>query len=231
MLSARESFRRGRLTASPKTTVQTFEFKTGIQPLRLDFTRDGMVYIPTSYTHKQPCPLVVMLHGAGGAAEHGLNLLMQYADDQHLLLLAPASRVNTWDVIVKNTFNSDVIFIDEALSLVFERYNIDVKHIAIGGFSDGASYALSLGLSNGDLFTHIIAFSPGFYHTIENKGYPNIFISHGVKDKILPIAPCSRRIVPRLKRLRHNIRYEEFQGEHEIPQDVSVAAINWFLKS
>ena len=30
------------------------------------------------------------------------------------------------------------------------------------GFSDGASYALSLGAANGDLFTHIAAFSPGF---------------------------------------------------------------------
>ncbi len=30
------------------------------------------------------------------------------------------------------------------------------------GFSDGASYALSLGVPNGDLFTHIVAFSPGF---------------------------------------------------------------------
>lgn len=30
------------------------------------------------------------------------------------------------------------------------------------GFSDGASYALSLGLPNGNLFSHIVAFSPGF---------------------------------------------------------------------
>jgi len=30
------------------------------------------------------------------------------------------------------------------------------------GFSDGASYALSVGITNGDLFTHVIAFSPGF---------------------------------------------------------------------
>lgn len=30
------------------------------------------------------------------------------------------------------------------------------------GFSDGASYALSLGQPNADVFSHIIAFSPGF---------------------------------------------------------------------
>lgn len=38
---------------------------------------------------------------------------------------------------------------------------IDPAHVAIGGFSDGASCALSLGLVNGDLFTHVMAFSPG----------------------------------------------------------------------
>jgi phospholipase/carboxylesterase len=34
--------------------------------------------------------------------------------------------------------------------------------VALGGFSDGASYALSLDLTNGDLFASLIAFSPGF---------------------------------------------------------------------
>ena len=51
---------------------------------------------------------------------------------------------------------------DEALVRVFATYPVDPTHLAISGFSDGASYALSLGLANADLFTHIVAFSPGF---------------------------------------------------------------------
>jgi poly(3-hydroxybutyrate) depolymerase len=39
---------------------------------------------------------------------------------------------------------------------------VDPQRICVSGFSDGASYALSLGLANGDLFTHVAAFSPGF---------------------------------------------------------------------
>jgi len=227
MITARDSFKKGLLTARPKKAASTLDIKTGVQSLGLDFTRDGFIYISPNYNDQHPSPLALMLHGAGGHAEYGLNLLRQYADDKNLILVAPASRLTTWDIIAKDAFNGDVIFIDQALSLVFEHYNIDTRHIAIGGFSDGASYALSLGLSNGDLFTHIMAFSPGFYHTLVHQGKPGVFISHGVKDTILPIAPCSRRIVPRLKRLNYNIHYEEFNGEHEIPTAISEKAIEW----
>lgn len=229
MIAERDIFRKGRFTARPKDRVRANEIKTGIQPLQLDQARDGFIYVPKGYHHDHPPALAVMLHGAGGVAEHGLHLLRQHADDKNIILLAPASRFQTWDIIVKDSFNADVIFIDQALSLVFEKYNINNYHIAIGGFSDGASYALCLGLSNGDLFTHIIAFSPGFYHTVENKGKPGIYVSHGVHDRVLPIAPCSRRIVPRLKRLGYDVLYEEFQGEDQIPASISTNAVNWFI--
>jgi phospholipase/carboxylesterase len=50
-----------------------------------------------------------------------------------------------------------VAVIDRCLRSVFERYAIDAA-LAIGGFSNGASYAVSLGVDNGELFTHVIAF-------------------------------------------------------------------------
>ena len=49
-----------------------------------------------------------------------------------------------------------------ALEQVFARHAVDAGHLAIGGFSDGASYALGLGLANGDFFRDVLAFSPGF---------------------------------------------------------------------
>ena len=58
----------------------------------------------------------------------------------------------------------------------------------------GASYALSVGLTNGDLFSDILAFSPGFMAPAVRHGAPNIFISHGTQDTVLPIDRCSRRI-------------------------------------
>jgi len=109
----------------------------------------------------------------------------------------------------------------------FERCNVDEKRVAIGGFSDGASYALSLGLANGDLFTHVIAFSPGFYHAFERIGTPKIFISHGSRDGVLPIAHCSRRIVKELS--DYNPLYIEFDGAHVVPKAVAEHAVAWLL--
>src|SRR3712207_7974813 len=51
------------------------------------------------------------------------------------------------------------------------------------GFSDGASYALSLGIPNGDLFTHLVAFSPGFAAPDGQRGHPRVFVGHGVDDR------------------------------------------------
>ena len=59
-------------------------------------------------------------------------------------------------------YGPDVQVMDKALQSVFERYTINPQQCSIGGFSDGASYALSIGTTNGELFSHIVAFSPGF---------------------------------------------------------------------
>ncbi|MDB5263064.1 MAG: phospholipase, partial [Adhaeribacter sp.] len=138
---------------------------------------------------------------------------------------------SSWDIISGRQFGPDVIFIDQALVQAFDHYVIDTSRLAIGGFSDGASYALCLGLTNGDLFTHIIAFSPGFAHTLEKNGKPAVFISHGIHDQILPIEPCSRRIVPQLQRQGLRVNYQEFEGEHEIPANIAAHGVAWFTET
>jgi predicted esterase len=225
-----DGYQNGRLKARPDQKSPKINVITGVQPLNLDGKRDGFIYVPASYQPSRPAALAVMLHGAGGQAQHGLSLLKEYADDHNIILLAPASRAQTWDVIAYDGFGPDVKFIDQALTMLFEKYAIDTSRLAIGGFSDGASYALSMGLTNGDLFTHILAFSPGFVHTIETKGKPAVFISHGTKDRVLPIDPCSRRIVPQLKRLGLQVNYQEFDGEHTIPASISRIGVTWFTK-
>jgi predicted esterase len=191
--------------------------------------KDSLLYVPQQYSADKAAPLALMLHGAGGDAHHGLSYLQSYADTHNIILVAPASREQSWDVITSRGFDYDVVLIDQLLAYVFQQFHVDDNRLAIGGFSDGASYALSLGLSNGDLFTHILAFSPGFVYLVENVGQPAVFISHGTNDTVLPIDPCSRRIVPKLQGAGYDVKYEEFKGRHEIPGTISQAAVNWFL--
>jgi predicted esterase len=230
MKTGKNIYSKGRLTARPTRSATKNDITTGVQSLNLDGKKDGLLYIPNTYQAKRPAALAVMLHGAGGNPQHGLSLLKHYADTYNIILLAPASRAQSWDLIASDSFGPDVLYIDKALKLVFEQYAIDTMHMAIGGFSDGASYALSLGLTNGDLFTHILAFSPGFVHTIETTGTPSIYISHGTQDEVLPINPCSRRIVPALQRKGFQVKYQEFEGKHEIPATISKSGVDWFLK-
>jgi predicted esterase len=107
---------------------------------------------------------------------------------------------------------------------------VDRRRIAVGGFSDGASYALSLGLTNGDLFTHVIAFSPGFMAPTGYEGSPRLFISHGTRDRVLPIERCSRRIVPQVKGAGYDVLYREFDGAHAVPPEIAREAHEWFVK-
>lgn len=201
----------------------------GLIPLQLSGSdRDGVLYIPPSYSPAVPAPLVVSLHGAGGSGRRGLPRLRALADARGLLLLCPDSRDSTWDV-VRGGLGPDVEFVDRALDLVFARYAVDPLRIAAEGFSDGASYALSLGLLNGDLFTHVIAFSPGFVIAERRRGRPRCFVSHGTHDPILPIDPCSRRIVRELRGDRYDVEYTEFEGGHGVPRGIAQGAVDWLL--
>jgi phospholipase/carboxylesterase len=168
-----------------------------------------------------------MLHGSGGDARGGIDPLLPLADQAGVLLLAPDSRRPTWDVILGG-FGPDVEFIDRALQFVFDRYRVDPERIAVEGFSDGASYALSLGLTNGDLFDSVIAFSPGFLSPGTRQGSPDVFISHGTEDRVLPIDSTSRRILPSLQR-RYNVHYEEFDGGHAVPSHLADLALKQVL--
>ncbi len=200
----------------------------GLHTLGPSCGRECLLFVPPGHNREKPAPLVVMLHGAGGQARHGLDLFQRLAEGAGILLLAPSSQRQTWDLLAGG-YGPDITALDGALGEVFSRCAVDPARLAIGGFSDGASYALSVGITNGDLFTHIIAFSPGFMAPAGQRGAPRIFISHGTQDAILPIDHCSRRIAPELQRSGYNLLYHEFDGPHTVPVEIGVAAVEWFV--
>jgi phospholipase/carboxylesterase len=223
---AQEAALEGRLLARPAHPMDTG--LPGLHQLNLDLHRDAWLYVPPSYHPEVSAPLVVALHGAGGLGRNHLDHLRPEADEHGILLLAPTSRESTWDV-VHGGYGPDVLFIDRALQLTMSRYSVDPERFGVEGFSDGASYALSLGLTNGDLFTHILAFSPGFMAPLAQRGEPHIFISHGISDTVLPIDRCSRRLVPALQRAGYNVRFIEFTGGHTVPTAIASEGVEWFF--
>ena len=214
----------GRLSARPG--APTGSVTPGLAALGFSPSRDGLLYIPRDYSPQRPAPLVLMLHGAGGSAQGGIRPFQSLADEAGLVLLAADSRQPTWDAI-RGDYGADVAFIDRALAHVFHNAAIDPARVTVEGFSDGASYALGLGLSNGDLFRRIVAFSPGFVTGVTPQGKPSIFVSHGTRDAVLPIDQCSRRIVPELERAGYDVEYREFDGPHAVPANIARDASAW----
>lgn len=217
-----------RLQARPTSELIPPPEVRGVVPLNLGAQRDGLLYVPLRHPLGGPRPLLVACHGAGSEASHSIRPFMDAAEERGLLLLACDSRAATWDMI-HGGYGPDVTFIDRALQQVFSRYAIDPSRLALDGFSDGASYALSLGLANGDLFTHLLGFSPGFLNPAAQVGRPQIFISHGTSDRVLPIDRCSRVIVSQLQQAGYDPHYVEFEGGHTVPPQVQQQALNWWL--
>lgn len=200
----------------------------GLHRIDVGASRPAWVRVPPQWQPEHPAPLAIMLHGSGGDPRHGLSMLEPHASEKGAIVVAPASDDYTWDVIL-GAFGPDVTSIDAALGWVFDRYMVDNRRITIGGFSDGASYALSMAIGNGKLFSHAIAFSPGFIAPAPRQGHARLFITHGRHDTVLPIDHCSRRLVPGLQRADHEVEYLEFDGGHEFPQEIVRAAVQWFL--
>ena len=125
------------------------------------------------------------------------------------------------------SYGPDADFLAGAMGNVFTRCSVDRTRMAVGGHSDGASYALSFGIGTGDLFTKILAFSPGVMTPVDVKGKPRIFISHGLSDNVMPIDDTSRLFVPRLKRLGYDVTYREYEGRHAVPEEVVREGFDW----
>lgn len=194
------------------------------------YWRDGFLYIPKSYQADKPAPLMIWLHGGGGHATD-TDAMMPIADEYGIVLLSLDSRHNTWDGI-DSPFGPDVRFIDRAMRHTFERVAINETKVVLAGLSDGASYALALGRSNGDVFTHLAAVAPWrLSPPSELLGKPSIYIAHGTRDNVYPHMHSRHFVVPALKNAGYNTTYAEFDAPHWATEPIVRAFFEWILNS
>lgn len=186
---------------------------TGLHRLPLGTGKEIYLFVPASYRSRRPAPFLLVLHGAGGNGGHAIGPLCGFAQANAAVLLAPTSLASSWD-LMRGGFGPDVRSIDAALGYVFDRYAIDADRVAVQGFSDGATYALSLGLSNGDLLPAIVALSPGYLSAEPTRARPRIFIAHGSNDEVLPFPSTSGRIVPQLRRAGYEVTFTQHSAGH-----------------
>ncbi|HKS23111.1 MAG TPA: alpha/beta hydrolase-fold protein [Thermoanaerobaculia bacterium] len=225
--SGEEVAHAGRLMARP--TKPTHNGAVGnVEPLALGSAeRDGVVYAAPD-GDRASRPLLLLLHGATGSGAHLLKRVQSQITTPGVVIAAPDSRGMTWDV-VRSGLGPDVAFIDEMLRAIFDRYAVDRARIAVAGFSDGASYALTLGLTNGDLFRHVMAFSPGFLSLKKPSAErPRVFIAHGREDDILSFEESGQRVAGMLERGGYDVTFRPFDGGHTVKPEVVRQAMAWW---
>ena len=189
--------------------------------------RDGVLYVPKSYKESTPVPLLIMLHGFAGWADE-MKSTFALAEEFGVVVIAPESRALTWGQAAPG-FDPDVKFISAAYRKVTNAINVDPARVGLGGRSDGAGYALSMGLAYGDIFNHVIVFSGGMMNPIRRKGMPRVFISHGTNDRQMPIELTGRQYAETLKSEGYDVTYREYDGGHGTPPEIAREAFRWLV--
>ena len=167
-----------------------------------------------------------MLHGAGRQDELLMKAYRDEAERRQALFLVPRSLPH--DVGPDRagcagrqprergqrapSDRPDLDFLEYAYDLIFRRYPIDPGRIGLIGYSDGASYALSVGLSNPQLFRAVMGWAAGFV-AIENDAAapgtprPAVLLEYGTHDELFPFEQVAvpMRAAARGLRLRRHL--------------------------
>lgn len=206
------------------------QFKYGESRLGIsDDFRDGTLYVPKSYKAGVPMPVLMWLHGLAGSGESARGLF-PLAEEFGVIIIAPESRELTWGQSIPG-FDDDVHYLGPAYRHVANIVDLDAEHVALGGVSDGAGYALSMGLAYGNAFNHVIVMSGGRMVPLRKQGKPRIFLAHGINDTQMPIDLTARKYVPQLKAEGYDVTYHEYEGGHRVPPAEMREAFKWFLPS
>ncbi len=196
---------------------------------------DAAVFVPASYDAATPAPLLVLLHGAHQQGRELLAAFRREAEAQGAIVIAPNSQRSTWDLIdsyARNGaegmgFGADVGRIDGLLAEVFAGYAIDPDRVAIAGFSDGASYALSLGLNNTGLFGSIAAIAPGLLSSWPADARTRILLVHGQRDRVLPVELSRDGLAPQLRAAGLEVEVSIHDGGHVLTDQIILDTFAW----
>lgn len=216
------AYPQGRLLARPTAVVQPFE-EPGIIRLGLD-RRDAVVFWPEDLPLDASPPLLVAFHGYSGSGQDMAQSLRTEARRRGVVIVAPTSRRVTWS-IEGGPIGPDAAFTDQALRAVFAR--VRPSRIGVLGHSDGATFALSTGMVNGDLFSHVFCFVPIRFVAPVSVGLPKFWLSVGRRDQGVKLRDV-RNIVEQLRSFGYQAALLQHGGGHEINADHLAQAFDIF---
>ena len=184
------------------------------------------LYVPESYDGSSPWPLVVALHGGYGHGRDFLWMWLREAKSRRFLLLAPSSRLQTWN-IVKPDYDYGTLL--SALEWVGNEWNVDPGRMLLTGLSDGATYAVACSLAADSPFTALAPIAgvlpPMGLTEVQGK---RIYWVHGRHDWMFPVSQA-RRDCEQLQNAGAVITFTEIEDlSHTYPREQNAAILEWF---
>jgi phospholipase/carboxylesterase len=189
---------------------------------------------PDEIDFERRYPLVVVLHGAGRQDEILAKALRDEPERRQALFLIPRSVLPTWDLIASDG-RPDLDFLEHALDLVWRRYPVDPRRVALLGYSDGASYGLSVGLSNPRVFSAVMGWAAGF-KIIDRSAIgpddekPRVLLEYGSHDPLFPFEQVAVPMRDDLRARGYDLEFRVDEGGRHWPSgDFQREALDWFF--
>lgn len=169
--------------------------------------REYLLYIPKSYDHTKPTPLIISMHGAGGWPTQQMDLSEwnRLAESQRFLVVYPSGLDDdgprTWSVDRGSGLLKDVRFISELIDKLEASYNIDPERIYANGFSNGGGMAFVLSCTLSDRIAAVgmvgAAQTLPWTWCTDHRPVPMITL-HGTADRMAPYNGGQSPVAPDL---------------------------------
>lgn len=137
-------------------------------------------YVPQNLDLDAPVPVVLFLHGAGGAPENYSAGLFEAAERSRMVVALPKSTTAIgWGL------GADEQTVDETLRLLAEEMAVDRRHVAVAGHSAGGAYAYLLAYPRRSRYSAVFTLAASSYPvtTVADPGYrAPIRMYYGTQD-------------------------------------------------
>jgi len=216
------------------TAVEEDFATTGAKEQKTSVPWGGLQHRKAGVGLKRARLIVVLLHGYGSRADDLIGLAGMIDSGVPTAYIFPAAPIDLgsgrrgWNLPDGKGFDASRGQVLELLAYLHETY--PQADVVVGGFSQGATLAISLLAEHLTQVKGYLFFSPGWYLSHEPRGgddLPAVFLSHGEKDSILPFTG-SEALRAHLGEAGYVVTWFPFAGGHTIPA-AAITATNAFL--
>ena len=189
--------------------------------------REYWLYVPSDTTTRKKAPLVIYLHGAGGAKD--INAVNNHALPQNIKNGHNFPYYGAFPHFSKYNITETNKYIMNLIDELVKKHNIDPERIIISGGSNGSDPAYYIAANNKDKFSGMLIIAG--HTTISNLSkltYLKVWFHQGEKDAYRYIENYSKE----LNKLGGNAKITKYAGGHTAPNNafLTKGVTEWILE-